>query len=514
MRIAFRTDASLHIGNGHVMRCLTLADKLVSLGMEVTFYTRPLEGGGDTFIRDRHKVVTLPIVESTFIENDYSTWLQVSQTQDASDFVEAILGKSTSESSVDIVVVDHYGIDIDWEKKVKNELDCKILVIDDLMRSHEADFLVDQTLGRSPTDYNDSDIATCLLGSEYALLRPEFNRYRNSIDNRVDIEVGLVLLISMGGGDIQGITLKVLKVLVENKGKTNLNKVEVVLNSRSSGFSEVELLSEMYPDWIVLHEYVSNMANLMIQSDLAVGAPGGTSWERCCLGIPSILIPVADNQKYVAKALFESKAIELIDVESIEKSLIESLWVLQKDYRIYQENCYNICDGLGAERVAQHINIKRDRSGEEIAVRVANSDDIKFVFDLQLVDDTRKYSRTKTPPLWIDHKKWMDERLANKDCYFYIIERARESIGVIRLDKIENNEFEISIFLCPAVYRLGIAKLAIQIILDVHLNICAKATVLEGNIASHNLFSSLGFYREDATTYKFERYLNGTVHNN
>lgn len=172
LNVAFRVDASTHIGSGHVMRCLVLADALVSDGHQVVFLARPQAGDLISLIKQRgHSVCPLSELEcpvEPVSTDDYAGWLQVAELDDATEC--AGLLKST-----DLVIVDHYGIGALWHKRVKETHDCKVVVIDDLVRAHDAELIIDQTLQRDAAEYNRKKANTLVLaGTQYALIAPVF----------------------------------------------------------------------------------------------------------------------------------------------------------------------------------------------------------------------------------------------------------------------------------------------------------------------------------------------------
>ena len=170
MNIVIRVDASVNIGSGHVMRCLVLAEALKEKNYSVTFVCRSQSGDMVSFIKERgFDVVCLDeIIPAIQPKNsaDYLAWLQCPIEKDTNDFLSRI-------NNADIVVTDHYAIGKEWQSIVRKKLNCHIVAIDDLERAHDADLVLDQTLGRTKQSY--PDIKCALTGSEYALLNPNFS---------------------------------------------------------------------------------------------------------------------------------------------------------------------------------------------------------------------------------------------------------------------------------------------------------------------------------------------------
>ncbi len=185
MQVVFRADASKDIGSGHVMRCLALADAMQSAGIRPRFVCRDLPGHLADRVRARNFDVTLLPLEHPYRSpdaiDDYAGRLQASQADDAEDFLASI------PDTCDLVIVDHYGLGEQWERKVRNHCD-KLIAIDDLCRPHYANFVIDQTLGRPVSAYNKSDIDHALTGARYALLPPAYYRLHEQLDRRTSPE--------------------------------------------------------------------------------------------------------------------------------------------------------------------------------------------------------------------------------------------------------------------------------------------------------------------------------------
>lgn len=359
--VAFRVDASTLIGSGHVMRCLTLANALAEAGARCYFVMREMPGSLESAVRSRgHQAVMLSSGEAEGIaslsedEPFHSAWLGVSWEADASETLQALKG-----IELDWLVVDHYALDHRWESQVGGRCG-RLMVIDDLAdRAHQCDLLLDQNLGREPHDYDDLvPVHTKrLIGSDYALLRPEFSQARAlSVEERKTREPGNIL-VSMGGVDAVNVTSDVLRVLDSIEVVASY-RVTVVLGAACPHIDEVIEQSEsMRLDTRVVVN-ANYMAELMSQADLAIGAAGGSAWERCCLGLPSLLVVMADNQRPGAEALKRAgAAIGLGWPDAIEETLPRAMLEVMAPGRLLElsQNAAAICDGLGVERVADAL---------------------------------------------------------------------------------------------------------------------------------------------------------------
>jgi len=301
MNVVIRTDASHRIGTGHVMRCLPLADVLRGTGAAVSFICREHAGDLCHLIEQKgYAVHRLPCSEpETGIGgNEYLKWLAVSQEEDARQTATAL---QQEREKPRWLIVDHYALDKKWEKAMRLHTE-RIMVIDDLAnRRHDCDLLLDQNLYEDlQTRYDDLLPPGCqkLLGPTYALLRPEFLQARQSLRERD----GTVrrLLIFFGGVDPTNETAKALEaVKLLNRPEIT---VDVIVGAANPHADQHRKQCDDLTN-ITVHGQVKNMAELMANADLAIGAGGTTTWERCCLGLPTITIVIADNQQEMIETI-------------------------------------------------------------------------------------------------------------------------------------------------------------------------------------------------------------------
>jgi UDP-2,4-diacetamido-2,4,6-trideoxy-beta-L-altropyranose hydrolase len=358
MKVAFRTDASFEIGTGHVMRCLALAKALRDQGAICYFICREHPGNLlDYIYQQGFEVYSLPLKNNSQLNPnkeseplEHLAWLGTNWLIDASDTSKVLI-----DNYPGWLAVDHYSIDFRWEKAIRSS--CRqLMVIDDLAnRSHDCDLLLDQNLGRSPNDYKRllPFHAIKLIGPQYALLRPEFAKLRaQSLARRIQPELKH-LLITMGGVDKDNITGLTLKALEECSLPSDMN-ITVVMGSNAPWLGHIQSqASEMkHPTQVLVG--VGDMAKLMTTSDLSIGAAGGTSWERCCLGVPSFVIITAENQRAGAIALKQKGAAMIVDdpkdIQEKLMSCFESSDMLDQLLSL-SHSAASITDGYGVSRV-------------------------------------------------------------------------------------------------------------------------------------------------------------------
>ncbi|WP_430788224.1 UDP-2,4-diacetamido-2,4,6-trideoxy-beta-L-altropyranose hydrolase [Virgibacillus flavescens] len=321
MNIFIRADSSEIIGTGHIMRCLVLAEDLRTKNANVTFICRKLPGDLIKRIKDKSfTVLTLPSPRARNNDHNYENWLKKNWKTDVLQTMNAI-GK---HSEVDWLIIDHYSIDEKWEGAIKPFVK-KIMVIDDLAnRKHACDLLLDQNLFQNPEKRYYKLIpgdTTVLLGAKYLLLRREFRKMK-AVQNKT----GNVkrILISFGGSDPTNETMKTLKAIE----MLNLSEVaiDIVIGISNQNYSAINKFCEKSAN-LKLHYQIDYLADLMVKADLAIGAGGSTTWERCYLGLPAITIETAENQSEILMYLSEIGAIshlgksEEVSIDSIAGTL-------------------------------------------------------------------------------------------------------------------------------------------------------------------------------------------------
>lgn len=356
MKVVLRTDASLEIGAGHVYRCLTLADTLRNRGAECHFICREHPGNLLALIRQRGypaHPLGLPVAETVAGALTHAHWLGVSQEQDALDCAPLL-----QQLRPDWLVVDHYGLDSSWESALRAHYS-RLLVIDDLAdRAHQCDLLLDQNLGRAVQAYQGRvpDRCTVLAGPQFALMRPEFAQLRGySLQRRERLGRVQQILVSMGGVDRPNATAAILRALCDCSLPEGC-KVKVVMGATAPWVDQVRALLQALPFKAEVLVNVSDMARLMADSDLAVGAAGGSSWERCCLGLPTLLATLADNQLSGARALDQAGAARWLgDVAGIPGQFAPAFGEVTAALSSYSQGAAAICDGNGAERVVAYM---------------------------------------------------------------------------------------------------------------------------------------------------------------
>lgn len=360
MKIVFRADASLQIGSGHVMRCLTLAEALRGRGAECRFICREHPGHLIEFIRNKgYTVYVLPCEPGNPVENEgpvHAAWLGATQEQDADACLPVLQALQP-----DWLIVDHYALDIRWEE-VLRQFYRRLMVIDDLAdRSHRCDILLDQNFGRREEDYAGWVSQDCrkLIGPHYTLLRPEFAELRPySLARRRSTQALRHVLITMGGVDMIDASGLVLEAL-ESCDLPLECQVTVVMGGTAPWLEQVRSKAACLPWDTRVMVSANNMAQLMADADLCIGAAGSTSWERCALGLPCVLLCLADNQKMVIEALSSRGVAIALDVQALRERGGRLLGeVLRQAWHAAPhmvESAAALTDGSGCARLMEYL---------------------------------------------------------------------------------------------------------------------------------------------------------------
>lgn len=327
--IGFICEASRQIGGGHVMRCLALAHEMDRQGAKVQFA-----------VNDEARTIA-PLLQRT--------------TFPVAGVAARNAGPHIWSDQPDIVVFDSYEIDARIERAFKRE-STRILVIDDLAdRPHDCDLLIDSSWGRSAADYSHLVPAHTLVltGPEFALLRPEFAAKRPlALRRRLQGGPPRRVLVSLGLTDVGGITGRIVTSLLDALGNMYC---DVIIGETAASRAPLEQIAGV-DRRVILHTDPSDVAELMTNADLAIGAGGTTTWERCCLGLPTIIVVLAGNQSHVASALEKTgAAVTIQGVRDADLRQLSTAFTALVEDSAAREAMTNasakLVDGIGTHRV-------------------------------------------------------------------------------------------------------------------------------------------------------------------
>ena len=365
MNIAIRTDASSAIGSGHLMRCLALASELRKSGSKVIFICASKERMWIELVcKMGFDCVMLELSQNSGIACHQKKLNTASPATGDVQFDWQQDLKATKiileDRKIEGLVVDHYGIDWRWELAIRPHTRW-IMVIDDLAdRKHECDIVLDCVYGRRPEDYLNFVPNECrlLLGTKYALLRSEFSEWRGiALSRRKDVITVRNILVSLGGVDKKNLTGEVLEILKFIDWKSDC-RIDVVAGKGFTHKLSVENQLASFPVSTSFETSVNDMAKRIANSDFAIGAFGMSTWERFCLGLPSINIVTEENQRHAIAALNEQKYSGIMSKQSIGSELVQFVNQIVNDHEFYRDCalwCSQSVDGKGLTRVVKQI---------------------------------------------------------------------------------------------------------------------------------------------------------------
>ena len=420
----FRADASPTIGGGHVMRCLTLAHQLAEQGTICSFYSAAAT------------LDTVPALATSGFDV-----YPIESDRDA--FAQA-LGRFLP-GGADLVIFDHYGLDRNDELRVA-PMARRLFVIDDLAdRPHQSDLLLDPTVGREAAAYAALVNPDChiLTGGDYALLRSAFAALAPcSIARRFPATRAKRLLVSLGLTDVGGVTARVVAPLI---AAGRFECIDVVLAAAAASRPYVESCLATAAG-LCLHSAEADIATLMVDADLAIGGAGTTSWERCCLGVPTILLQLAQNQAFVAAQLVaRGTALYAENPEQAARLAVE----LADDVQGLSEmsaRSVRLIDGQGARRVCEQISAMFADGADQatpMRFRAATIDDAEMLFLWRNDAETRMQSINAEAVDWDDHLRWLSARLADRACDLLVAE-CGGPIGTVRIDRHQEGPVTVS----------------------------------------------------------------------
>lgn len=510
--IIFRCDASLLIGSGHVMRCRTLARELQRRGAAVTFLCHRQPGDLISLLEQEFSLLALPeqpLAPCEGLEGRalYGAWLGCSQATDAAQCLDALAQAGVTNSSW--LVADHYGLDDSWESLLldglaSGESSPKLLVIDDLAdRPHQADLLLDQNFFGEVTEQRYLGLVPphCrhLLGPHYALLGPEYAQLHPLVPPRTELRR---VLVFFGGVDPDNLTGRALEALLD-PALADL-AVDVVLGRQSPHRHVVEELVARRPS-TTLHGSLPSLAGLIARADLAIGAGGATTWERTCLGLPSLVVAIADNQLPFAQALDLDGHVQLLgDAAIVMAEQIRSALLAKIPEAFRGKAATSLTDGRGAPRVATAMLGAQGA----ISLRPATASDEALLLRWANDPQVRENSFSPEPIQAGTHHDWFQRGLADPDRLLLIATAADGCpIGQIRFDRQlasaqgTSSEATVDLSLDRCARGHGLASELVRLGLQVMEQRWGTATdavaeVLASNTASNACFARAGFTQE------------------
>lgn len=479
MNLLFRTDASVAIGTGHAMRCLALGQAWQDAGGRAVFAMSESTASID----DRLRSETFELFPVSCVAGS---------RQDANQTIAL-----ARELQAEWIVVDGYQFDAKYQRVLKSA-GFKVLFFDDYghVGHYSADLVLNQNVCARRRLYRDREPQTrLLLGSRYCLLRREFDIWR---EWRRDVSrIGRRVLVTMGGSDPENLTARVVKALA-------LVRVEeldaiVVVGGSSVQPDLIESIDARRGTRISVRRDVTNMAELMAWADVAVSSAGSTCWELCLLGLPMLLVDVADNQTAVAQELDRQRcAIHLGGVADFSEDRVaqhlEDFLKLQEKRHSISMNCRGLVDGMGAKRVVSAMR-------SWLNLRQAQENDCRLLWEWANDPTVRGAAFSREPIPWEKHEAWLASKMKDPDCRILVAEDDKgRAIGQFRVDWRSDRDGEIDVSVSSE--RRGAGYGAVLIDLGVSSAFaergeCLHAFVKTENQASRAAFEQAGFTQLD-----------------
>jgi UDP-2,4-diacetamido-2,4,6-trideoxy-beta-L-altropyranose hydrolase len=340
-RLVIRADASVEIGTGHLMRCLALGQAWKDAGGQVTFVTNCSSEGLLRRLRAEEFDVT-PLQTSYPDPGDWQLTLEALKAHPRC-----------------WVAIDGYHFDDGYQQRVK-ESGHKLLVIDDMahLKHYCADVVLNQNIDAEQLRYPCEPYTSLLLGTRYVLLRREFLSWTGW--KRQIPELGRHVLVTLGGSDSQNYTAKVIEAL-QSVGIPGL-EATVVVGASNPNMASLKAAVRHSRVAIRLLRDAENMPDLMAWADVVVSGAGTTVWELMYMGVPSLLIVIADNQARIARSTAASGAAVVITDQAahLTAELATRLNALMTDARIRSQlsrEGKRLVDGVGVIRVLDALNV-------------------------------------------------------------------------------------------------------------------------------------------------------------
>lgn len=472
--ILLRFDAGARIGGGHASRCLNLADAMAAVGARCT-------------------IATLPDSQTAFpriMMAGHRICLLGGRNADAE-----LAGRR-----FEFVVVDHYDLGPDDEARLCRHAD-RLVIVDDLLRSHpQADVVLDQTLGRDPAAYDGCVPAQArrLTGAGYSLIHAVFGKERAHASAR-DSKLRRVV-VAFGATDPKNATVIALHALelfaAGNPIGTSIS-ADVILGAAAPHRQAVEreIARIAVPVRLHIDPAPENVASLYRMADLAIGAGGVSSWERCCTGVPTLALTLGQDQRAVIDALAACGAVLAAgDIEQLRAETLAALVATLAEpekRKAMSDAAFAVCDGDGAARAALAILALKSRAPY---LRRMTPADAEITYRWQTAPGMRRYFRNPNPPSWEEHVTFVDRALADPAMSLNMIVSADEQpAGILRIDRRSSADSEVSILVAPEWQGRGIAGAVLPYARQLRPRQCLHAYVASDNTASLALFRSAGY---------------------
>lgn len=494
MRVAIRADASVQIGTGHIRRCLVLAQEMASRGAEVTFVWRDLGFNAGAMIRDAaFGSLRLPEPAIAFVPSPdlppHAYWAGTAWETDAEDTASAL-----ADYAPDVLIVDHYAFDHRWHARVKAALGCRFVALDDLGdRPLDVQLIVDQNYsGDHLAKHRISEAfgPRILGGPAYALLSAAYREQADFVVREQVESVGVFL-----GGSDPG-NHSELAVRAVRKALGGEIPIEIATTSANPHLDRLREVVKADPS-CKLSSDLPNLAEFFQRHDLQIGAGGGATWERCCVGVPTVAIAFAENHRLVLRPLDDLGVLSLssrgekdVDALSADIALLSSNTTRRREM---SAKAKRLVDGLGITRVGEAVGSLV--ASAPLTLAPATIEDAVLVFPWRNDPLVRSHFHDPRPLRLEGHQAWWRATLGSSDRHLLIAMKGAAAVGVLRLDR-HGTSADVSIYLDPAQSGRGLGrevlKAGVAYARRVGIDLLT-ASIKESNARSQAAFTAAGF---------------------
>ncbi len=461
-QIFIRCDSSYEIGGGHMVRCLALAEQFREAGLESHFLCKDFAGSA-------HSLAIEQGFELSLMPPDLSEDLDA-------QFCQRAIGDCQNP----FIIVDHYSLNNRWENFFAAT--GFVMVIDDLGRRHSGHLLLDANFHRSPTRLYESKLPkqmTKFFGPQYALLRKDFRTLVGQLPRNG-------VLAFFGSGDPTGESLKFVKAVSNHRSNTLFKLLLSNSNQHAQEFDKLVL-----PKNLTVYRNPPFIAELMAHSELYIGSGGTITWERMRLGLPGIVVAVAENQEDISRDLAEAdEQIYLGRAEAIDYSKALILCEEKLKDKNWRE--------ATAERNSQLVRPLKIEDilacYDGLRARLSTMADAQFLYELRNDPATNKGMFNQGQFSFESHRNWLAEKIKATETTLCTIVLKGRPIGQVRIDP----DLSVSLSLVSEVRGKGLSSIALAVGLDLDRQKRAAPTtyiakIKPNNAASRKAFENVGF---------------------
>ena len=495
MNVVFRIDASNRNGMGHLSRCCNLAESISEKGYKVYFILRFLDKKFKRlFNKKNYRIIILP--KNKFFKDEKkinveNIWSKKLQKIDAKDTKKIIAKKK-----IDLLIIDHYGLNFNWEKILSSKVKKSMVISDFVNRKHFCDYFLNQNVENNKEKLVKKFLprkCQIFLGTEYSLLNKKYYDLKNKI--KIKPKKVNKILLSFGGTDVPFLVRKFLNIFESKKFKGIT--LTIVANQKIKNFSKVKKVFYLNPN---------SLEKIIFRSDFSIGGGGITNLEKMCLGVPSLAIPLSENQKESLKNLKKKNLIyffknyKSLKTENLLKFIFSIINSKNKFY-LKRLKIFSLIDGLGSLKICEALFPSKI---SDLKIRKTQMSDLPIYFNWVNEKNVVKNSFTNKKIGIKEHSKWFKNKIKSKKTSMYVLEVCKLPIGQVRFEA-SNNKVKIDYSLDnivrdrkwgKAIIKLGIKELKLPRIKFIN------AEVKKQNKKSISIFKNLGF-REGISHSKY-----------